>query len=207
MFCIAQPRSTESLAPRGWRTAANRFTIALDAAHPGERPNMATAPRKTATKAKAKAQTKAKARAKAKPSPRAARTPARTAATRHAVDLRKLPDFAGLLVTARRKDLDALLDANRKSYAGLQSVVQRQVEALKNAVSEWRLVIKLLAEGGAKESLSKLDELALASFKMALNNIRDLAEMTARSQADAYEVISRRIREDVDEVTRLLEQK
>jgi phasin family protein len=158
---------------------------------------MATAPRKTASKTATKAKTK----------PRAARTPARSAAARHAVDLRKLPDFAGLLVTARRKDLDALLDANRKSYAGLQSVVQRQVEALKNAVSEWRLVIKLLAEGGAKESLSKLDALALASFKMALDNIRDLAEMTARSQADAIEVVSRRIREDVDEVTRLLEQK
>jgi phasin family protein len=89
----------------------------------------------------------------------------------------------------------------------LQSVVQRQVEALKNAVSEWRLVIKLLADSGLRESLSKVDELALASFKMALNNIRELAEMTARSQADAYEVVSRRIREDVDEVTRLLEQR
>ena len=160
---------------------------------------MPTAPRKTVSKSKTKT--------KAKATPRAARTPARGVATRHAVDVRKLPDFAGLLVTARRKDLDAILDANRKSYAGLQSVVQRQVEALKNAVSEWRLVIKLLAEGGAKESFSKLDELALASFKMALANIRDLAEMTARSQAAAYEVVSRRIREDVDELTRLLEQR
>jgi phasin family protein len=142
-----------------------------------------------------------------KPKPRAARTPARRTARRRAVDPGMLPDFAGLLVTARRKDLEAILEANKKSYSGLQSVVQRQVEALKNAVSEWRLVIKLMAEGGARESLSKLDELALASFRMALNNVRELAEMTARSQADAYEILSRRIREDVDEVARLLEQK
>ena len=86
-------------------------------------------------------------------------------------------------------------------------VVQRQVEALKNAVSEWRLVIRLMAEGGARESVAKIDELAAASFRMALNNIRELAEMTARSQADAYEVVARRIREDVDEVTRLLEKR
>jgi phasin family protein len=154
---------------------------------------MPTTPRKTVSKSKAK--------------PRVDRTQAGDSVRRPAVALSALPDFAGLLVTARRKDLEAILDANKKSYAGLQSVVQRQVEALKDAVSEWRLVIKLMAEGGARESLSKLDELALASFKMALNGIRELAEMTARSQADAYEVVSRRIREDVDEVTRLLEQR
>ena len=156
---------------------------------------MPTAPRKTVSKAKPPAK------------PRAARPKAGSSARGEAVDPSALPDFASLLVTARRKDLDAILEANKKSYAGLQSVVQRQVQALKDAVSEWRLVIKLLAEGGAKESFSKLDELALASFKMALANIRDLAEMTARSQASAYEVVSRRIREDVDELTRLLEQK
>ena len=145
------------------------------------------------------------AKAKAKPKPRAARKQAGGGAASHAVDLTRLPAVAGLLVAARRKDLDAILEANRTSLAGLQSVVQRQVESLKNAVSEWRLVIKLMAEGGAREGLSKLDELAVASFRMALDNVRELAEMTARSQADAYEVVARRIREDVDEVTRLLE--
>jgi hypothetical protein len=122
---------------------------------------MPTTPRKTVSKSKA--------------TPRVDRTQAGDSVRRPAVALSALPDFAGLLVTARRKDLEAILDANKKSYAGLQSVVQRQVEALKDAVSEWRLVIKLMAEGGARESLSKLDELALASFKMALNGIRELA--------------------------------
>jgi phasin family protein len=162
---------------------------------------MPTVPRKRVTKSTVKP--------KSKPAPktRGARKKAGGGAKRPAIDLARLPDFAGLLVTARRKDLDAILDANRKSYAGLQSVVQRQVEALKGAVSEWRLVIKLMAEGGAREGLSKLDELAVASFRMALNNVRELAEMTARSQAEAYEVVARRIREDVDEVTRMLEQR
>jgi phasin family protein len=175
--------------------AGIRFTIRIAAANHGEGLNMPTVPRKRVSKSKAK------------PKPRAARKQAVGSRGSRTVDLGKLPDFAGLLVTARRKDLDAILEANRKSYAGLQSVVQRQVESLKNAVSEWRLVIKLMAEGGARESVSRIDELAVASFRMALDNIRELAEMTARSQADAYEVVARRIREDVDEVTRLLERK
>ncbi len=162
---------------------------------------MATAPRKKVSKATAKAAPRTKAK------PGAPRKPAGGRAARVAADLARLPDFAGLLVTARRKDLEAIVDANRKSYAGLQSVVQRQVESLKDAVSEWRLVIKLMAEGGARESVAKIDELAAASFRMALNNIRELAEMTARSQADAYEVVARRIREDVAEVTRLIEKR
>jgi phasin family protein len=166
---------------------------------------MPTVPRKSVSKAKAKAKAKAPTQSKAKP--RAPRKPARGKVGKLAADLARLPDFAGLLITARRKDLDAILDANRRSYAGLQSVVKRQVDSLKDAVSEWRLVIKLLAEGGARESVSKLDELAVASFRMALNNVRELAEMTARSQAEAYEIVARRIREDVEEVTRLLEKK
>ena len=162
---------------------------------------MPKAPRKSVSKPKAKAPASPKAK------PGAPRKAASRKAPGPPIDLARIPDFAGLLVAARRKDLDAILDANRKSYAGLQSVVQRQVESLKDAVSEWRLVIKLMAEGGARESVSKIDELAVASFRMALNNIRELAEMTARSQADAYEVVARRIREDVDEVTRLLEKR
>ena len=125
----------------------------------------------------------------------------------HAMDMLKMPDFAGMMVSARRKDLQAIVQANRRSYAGLQSVVDRQTQALKDAVSEWRLVIRMLAESGPRETFAKLDELALASFKMALNNIRELAEMTAQSQADAYTVVSRRIREDIDEVTRLIERR
>ena len=169
---------------------------------------MPTAPAKRVVKAKGTAR---------RPSGKAVKVAAKTAAKTgggtfsqgvdHAMGMLKMPDFAGMLVTARRKDLQAIVQANRRSYAGLQSVVDRQSQALKDAVSEWRLVLRMLAESGPRETFSKLDELALASFKMALNNIRELAEMTARSQADAYTVVSRRIREDIDEVTRLLEGK
>jgi len=160
-------------------------------------------PPKTASKSKSKSTSKS--RSAVKPAPRSARKKSGAAARATVVELSQLPELAGLLVTARRKDLEAVTDATKKSYAGLQVVVQRQVELLKNAVSEWRLVIKLMAEGGARESLSKLDELAVAAFKMALADIRELADMTARSQAEAYDIVSRRIREDVDEATRLLE--
>jgi phasin family protein len=60
------------------------------------------------------------------------------------------------------------------------------------------------AEDGIEIQI-QLDELAVAAFKMALADIRELAELTARSQAEAYDIVSRRIREDVDEATRLLE--
>jgi phasin family protein len=189
---------------------------------------MPTVPAKRAAKVKATARPatgKAKAavarpRAKARPRGDAAAAPAKPAETvtkagggalsegvSQAMGMLKMPDFAGMLVTARRKDLQAIVQANRRSYAGLQTVVDRQSQALKDAVSEWQLVLKMLAQSGPREALSKLDELAVASFKMALNNIRELAEMTARSQADAYAVVSRRIREDIEEVTRLLERK
>jgi phasin family protein len=124
---------------------------------------------------------------------------------RSALDFLKLPNIASAMVAARKKDLDAILEANKKSYAGVQTVVQRQTAALKDAVSEWQLATRVMAASGPRESISKLDELAIAAFKMALNNIRELAEMAVKSQADAYEVVTTRIRENIDEVSSLLE--
>ena len=113
-------------------------------------------------------------------------------------------DVAGKLIEGRRRDLDAIIEANRKSYQGIQAVVERQTAMLKDSIAQWQSVAKMMAASGPRESISKLDELAKQSFGMAVANIRELAELAARSQADAFEVVRQRIRENVEEVTRLL---
>ncbi len=42
------------------------------------------------------------------------------------------------IVESGRKDLQALVKANEKSYEGLQAVVQRQTEMLKTSIEEWQ---------------------------------------------------------------------
>ena len=106
-----------------------------------------------------------------------------------------------------RKDLQALMEANEKSFQGLQTVVQRQTEMIKQAVGEWQAVAKGMPGKDAKENFAKLDALGRQSLQRAANDIQELASLAAKSQADAFEVVRQRIQANVDEVTQMLKRK
>jgi phasin family protein len=116
-----------------------------------------------------------------------------------------LSGVAGTIAEGRRKDLAAIVAANKKSYEGLQAVVARQTSMLKNAVSEWQSIAQGVSAGGAGQGLGRVDEMAKQAFTMALENIRELGELAARSQAEAFEIVRKRIMENVNEVSALLQ--
>ncbi len=118
-----------------------------------------------------------------------------------------LTEGAGKLLDTGRKDLQALMQANEKSYQGLQTVVQRQTEMIKSAISEWQSAAKSMPGKDPKENLAKLDELGRASFQRAVQDIQELATLAAQSQKDAFEVVRGRIQSNVDEVTKMLQRK
>lgn len=119
-----------------------------------------------------------------------------------------LAGAAGAIIENGRKDLKALMEANEKSYQGLQAVVQRQTEMLKSSIAEWQGTVQgMTSAGTAKEGLSRLDSMGKAAFKQALDDIRELSELAAKSQADAFNVVRNRIRENVEEVSKLLKAK
>ena len=114
---------------------------------------------------------------------------------------------ASKLLESGQKDLQALMQANEKSYQGLQTVVQRQTEMIKSAIAEWQTAAKEMPGKDAKANLAKLDELGRQSFQRAIDDIKELANLAAKSQADAFDVVRQRIQANVDEVTKLLQRK
>jgi len=165
--------------------------------------------------------TKRPARKTAARKPKAKKTTSRSAATppakTSAADAASLRDLvsrlsklqvaglAGRLVQGWRKDLEAIVAANRRSYAGLQEVVRRQTAQIMEAVTELQTVGKVVATVGVGKSVRNLDDLALAGLKLALNDVRELANLAANSQREAFELVRRRVAENVDEVQRLLQ--
>ncbi|VTU17759.1 phasin family protein [Variovorax sp. PBS-H4] len=115
-----------------------------------------------------------------------------------------LAGAAGTIVESGRKDLQALMEANQKSYQGLQAVVARQTEMLKNSIVEWQGTVKGMSPAEPRENLAKLDAMGKAAFKQALDDIRELSELAAKSQAEAFDIVSQRIRDNVEEVSKLL---
>ena len=58
-----------------------------------------------------------------------------------------------------------------------------------------------------KQNLAKLDELGRQSFQRAIDDIKELANLAAKSQADAFDVVRQRFQSNVDEVTKMLQRK
>ena len=118
----------------------------------------------------------------------------------------KVSGAAGALIDSGRKDLQALVQANEKSYKGLQAVVQRQTELLKSSIGEWQGVVKAIPGKDPKESFAQLDAMGKAAFKKALDDIKELSELAAKSQADAFNVVRERINDNVEQARKMLQQ-
>ena len=116
-----------------------------------------------------------------------------------------LTGAAATLLENGRKDIEALVEANKKSVQGLQSVVQRQTEMLRSSVTEWQGAVQGMKGQDVSANLAKLDEMGKAAFQQALNDIRELAEVAAKSQAEAFNIVRQRVSENVEQVSQLIQ--
>lgn len=118
----------------------------------------------------------------------------------------KLPgiDIAAI-IEMRRKDIEALMTANRVALEGAQSVGHKQVEILRSTLDQLSsLIQQATASGSMTEKTTKTGELVQQVLQRALENMRELAETAYKSQSDTYAVLTKRIQENLDEARALL---
>ena len=105
------------------------------------------------------------------------------------------------LVEMQRRNVEAFTAANRVAYEGAQAIAQRQVEILCEAMTEAAKVTQTLSSvGDPKDRLVKQTELAKECYETACANFRELAEMNAKSGAEAIDPLANRVSESLDEV-------
>ena len=100
-------------------------------------------------------------------------------------------DFAAL-VDRERKNIEALAKANRIAFEGWQRLVRRQAEMLQETMK------KVVTDAGREDAAKKRADLAKEGFEKALANMRELAEITTQSQKEAFDVVRKRIEENVE---------
>ena len=81
----------------------------------------------------------------------------------------------------------------------------RQSVLLKAQIGVWRSVAKVMAIAGPVQSVAQLDELAKGAFRLSLANAKELAELSAKTQAEAFELMRSRIQQDLAELSALLD--
>ena len=105
------------------------------------------------------------------------------------------------LVSSQRKNIEALSQANKLAFEGVQAVFKRQVEILRQALEEGASVAKDLAEAGTPQAKAvRQTELAKDAFERALSNARELSEIIAKSNTEAFELLNKRFSQILDEV-------
>ena len=120
----------------------------------------------------------------------------------------KLPGVdIGALMEARRKDVEALTQANQIAYQSMQALAQREAEILQQTMTEWQGAMAGMAGKSPTEMASKGTELATQAFGRALSNMRELAEMASKSQTQTYEVLNRRFQENLEELRKMMQLK
>jgi len=109
-------------------------------------------------------------------------------------------------VEAQRRNIEAIVNANRIAAEGVQAVMRRQADILRQTMEESMATMRQLSEAGAPEDKAVQQlQTAKAAFEKTLQNLRELAEMTAKSNGEAMDLINKRLTESFDEFKAVME--
>lgn len=106
-----------------------------------------------------------------------------------------------VVLQSQRKNIEALTAANQLAMEGVQAVARRQMEILRQTMEETASTVQgMMSAGTPEEGVVKQADLVKTAFEQALINMKEMAEMIAKSNYDAADVISKRISANLDEI-------
>jgi len=118
----------------------------------------------------------------------------------------RLPGLdAAAILEARRKDIEALAEANRIALAGAQDLSHKQGEILQKTLQELQTLVRDSSVAGSlTQSPAQLGDLLQKTLHQTLGNMRDLAEVAYKSQTDAFNAVGQRVQHNIEELRALL---
>ena len=172
--------------------------------------------KKTAAPGK-KASAKTTTKAAAAPDEKPAAAPRRKAAPSSAGEAFQIPSLEDVTDLAKglklpkidlaalaewqRKDMEALIEANREAYAGVKALVERRNEVLRETFAQ---VKEGLQNPADKLTLSGQAEAAKAGLQQAMAHLKELSEMEAQTRKKTWAVVQDRMQENMANLQKLL---
>jgi phasin family protein len=109
------------------------------------------------------------------------------------------------IIESRRKDMEALVEANKATYEGMNALVRKQTEILTQAMQGIQDSARALSAGGTGATdPAKQTELVRDAYQKALADMKELAEMARKSQTDAMAIITQRATQSLEELKKLM---
>jgi phasin family protein len=107
------------------------------------------------------------------------------------------------VVESARKDMEALVEANKAAYQGLQALALKQKEMLTEGIQKIREYAK---NTSASTPSAKQAEMAGAYHKV-LSDMKELADIVRKSQAQAMTQVTDRAIEHLRDLKRMIQPK
>jgi phasin family protein len=112
--------------------------------------------------------------------------------------------FASLDVEAamasQRKNLEAFTQANQLAVQGFQELAKRQVEFARTAMDEATTLVRdWTSIGTAEERLQKQAAFAKQALEKSVTGTREIVELAGKTQTEAFDVLSKRFSESLEE--------
>ena len=113
------------------------------------------------------------------------------------------------LAAAQRRNLEALSTANRVALEGAQAIARRHMEILQQSMTEMTEAVRGVSSGGTDPSAraAQQAEMVKATYERAVGNMKELADLIQKSNAEALTVLNRRFSEAMDEVRGMVAKK
>jgi len=120
-------------------------------------------------------------------------------------DTAKIPGVdTDMMTEAQKKNVQAIVDANRVASEGYQALFKKQVEILQSGVSEMSEAMKDAAtQPMSAEGYEKRVEMAKAHFEKSVGIFNELSESARKANEDAMAIIQARFSEGVEEMKSL----
>jgi phasin family protein len=108
------------------------------------------------------------------------------------------------IVETGRKDMEALVEANKAAFQGVQALALKQKEMLAEAMHK---IEEYAKHAGASSSSARQTEMARDAYHKVLADMKELAEIVRKSQAQAMTQVTDRAIEHLQELKRMIQPK
>ena len=102
------------------------------------------------------------------------------------------------ILESQRKDVEALVEANKSAYEAMQAIARKQTEMMAESVQVMQEAAKSASDP------AKQTEVVRSAFEKTIADMKELAEMARRSQSDAMTHISQRAAQHMEEIRKMM---
>ncbi|MQX36324.1 phasin family protein [Roseospira navarrensis] len=110
------------------------------------------------------------------------------------------------IMASQKKNVEALTNANRLAFEGMQAVMQRQAELLRQSMEEYAKTAQSMGDmKDPQDAIARQTDMAKMGFERMISNMREMSELLAKSNNEVFELLNKRFTETLDEMKGMMD--